>query len=926
MGFSSSFSIISKTCLFLLILFASSASSSPSKDLYDDHCNSMVPKATPTKIDFTDFPLTPFDGNIYYKGGDKIFKQESTEHPYQYPKALTIKPTGNVYQTDVSGVFKFEASLIFRSTVFYSSSSNDPNSKNKGNVAFKLHGFWSDSSGKLCMVGTGSGYSEEGKLLNLEAVLKLNYVKKSNIYTSLVDGTLESLKLENDENYFDPISILTFPSMKSYYYTFASEKSGHSVCASGGLDVLKDSLRGLTTSGDGVCSMFFRWPQTFQLDYADECKNSKGNCNPLGGIAESVPQYMSTQVIQCSEDKQRLRVLLYFSNGSYGAYDRLFDPNTTLVGEGLWDGEKNQLCVVACRILAPEGSLGNASVGNCYYRLSFRFPAKLSIRETSFIQGQIWSNKKVGDSGYFDKIKYRSHDRSFYGVETSELKYEYTEMERIKKLCPPNKEVKKKGSSYPEPLSYQMSVSMSIESSKVKNMWGNAVPLFVGNNFYEQGSHSVIANLETSAAIQNGRLKISYKIRLSLPLGTDLGGGLSAPSSSSEIYPESLISAEGIYDIETGDLCMVGCRELNSSMQISSNQTMDCEIVFKLKFPPSNSRRASDITGTMQSSRRKSDPLYFEELKISSNAYRMYESQRSIWRMDMEIAMVLISNTLAFVFVALQIFYARKNRESLPYISLVMLMFLALGHLIPLVLNFEALFMKHGYHRRFGFEREGWLQLNEVILRVVTMIALFLLLRLLQLTWTARSTDPNQKGLWGADKKAFYVCLPLYLAGGVIVLMVHSIRNHYGTAEGSSSRVIGYHHAQHSLWDDLKSYAGLVLDGFLLPQILLNMFFNSKEAALSRFFYMGTTAVRLLPHCYDLYRAYKYVNWYDGSYYFADHGADYYSTAWDIIIPCGGLVFAIFIFLQQKFGGRCVLPRKFREYQEYEKVPVVSEG
>ncbi|KAK6946721.1 Protein of unknown function DUF2921 [Dillenia turbinata] len=923
MGFSSSFSIISKTCLFLLILFASSASSSPSKDLYDDHCNSMVPKATPTKIDFTDFPLTPLDGNIYYKGGDKIFKQESPEHPYQYPKALTIKPTGNVHQTDVSGVFKFEASLIFRSTVFYSSSSNDPNSKNKGNVAFKLHGFWSDSSGKLCMVGTGSGYSEEGKLLNLETVLKLNYVKKSNIYTSLVNGTLESLKLENDENYFDPISILTFPSMKSYYYTFASEKSGHSECASGGLDDSKDLL-GLQSSG-GVCSMFSWWVQTFQLDYAAECKKTKRNCNPFAETAESVPQYMSTKTIQCSEDKQRVRFLIYFSNVSYRAYDRLFDPNTTLVGESLWDGEKNQLCVVACRILAPEGSLANASVGNCYYRLSFRFPAKLSIRETSFIQGQIWSNKKVGDSGYFDKIKYRSHQERFYEVEKLDLKYEYTEMERTSKLCPPapNNVIKKKGNSYPEPLSYEMRFSMSVESSRVKNIWGDAVPLYVGNSFYDQGTHSVIANFETLAAIQNGRLNISYKISLSLPLGTDLGGGLSAPSSSSRIDQRFEISAEGVYEIATGNLCMVGCRELNSSLQMLLDQEMDCDIVINLKFPPTSSNRASVITGTLRSSREESHPLHFEELKISANAYGMHESQRSIWRMDMEIAMVLISNTLAFVSVALQIFYARKHWELFPHISLVMLMVLALGHLIPLVLNFEALFMKDGYLHRFRHEREGWLQLNEVTVRVVTMIALFLLLRLLQLTWAARSADRNQKGLCVADKKAFYVCLPLYLAGGVIALMVHSICRNYGTAEASSSI---YRQAQHSLWDDLKSYAGLVVDGFLLPQILLNMFFNSREAALSRFFYVGMTAIRLLPHGYDLYRAYKYINRNDGSYYYANHGLDYYSTAWDIIIPCGGLAFAIIIFLQQKFGGLYILPRRFREYQEYEKAPVVSDG
>lgn len=114
------------------------------------------------------------------------------------------------------------------------------------------------------------------------------------------------------------------------------------------------------------------------------------------------------------------------------------------------------------------------------------------------------------------------------------------------------------------------------------------------------------------------------------------------------------------------------------------------------------------------------------------------------------------------------------------------------------------------------------------------------------------------------------------------------------------------------------------MDGFLLPQIMFNLFSNRKENALSCLFYFGTSFVRVLPHAYDLYRAHTYDDKYYDSYYYADPSEDFYSTAWDIVIPLGSLVFAVIIFLQQRFGGRCVLPRRFRRPEGgYEKVPMV---
>lgn len=122
----------------------------------------------------------------------------------------------------------------------------------------------------------------------------------------------------------------------------------------------------------------------------------------------------------------------------------------------------------------------------------------------------------------------------------------------------------------------------------------------------------------------------------------------------------------------------------------------------------------------------------------------------------------------------------------------------------------------------------------------------------------------------------------------------------------------------------MRSYAGLVLDGFLLPQILLNLFCNLKDKVLAPSFYVGTTAVLFLPHAFDLYRAHKYVHYFDESYIYASPGSDFYHTGWDVIMACGGLQFSILVYLQQRFGGCCILPPRFREPAVYEKVPMVS--
>ncbi|KAI4322936.1 hypothetical protein L6164_022584 [Bauhinia variegata] len=907
----------------LLVLFSlficfsfTSVSSNDSEISYKDHCTSFVPISTPKGLGTFGFhhlfPLGRIE-NGYYTGGDRIVGGESSWQQ----NSFNLR-TWNILDTADAELFKVQGSLtILNSFPFYYVRNNNTyggrsyyGGQRRPLMDIKVDGFWSESSGKLCMVGTGTGYSKAGNLLHLGVVFRLYNVFNSSNIVTLINGSLESLSSENDVNYFEPITVYMLPRW-NYEYSLDTVKAKDE-CSVG-----SDVEEGLPTKSFGFCStQILRAMRGLRLEYSSDCNSTK-NCTPFKGIPGHLPSYMSLKQLECDASKHRMRVQVRFLNTSYDRFYRAFNPKTMLMGEGWWNEGKNRLCVVAC--LFNTESLPNAHVVDCSVRLSLKIPSTWTIKETSTIVGKIWSNKTVNDSGYFGRILFRNEE--YRTVGKPGIKYQYSQLEKVRKLCPRHKPLKNKGKMFPDAFSNNMKFDMSVRNSNRPVGWGNSVPLSVDDQFYERNMPSLLySNSSLTVPYVNissgGLFNISYQIGISPSYNSTAISENSLFAMSSNPTKAVKITAEGIYDSGTGSLCMVGCRNfhLNNRTHIAQPQSVDCEILIKFQFPPLYTNDRSFIQGSIESMRDKSDPLFFTRLDLSSAAFYTEAAARTVWRIDMEIVMVLISTTLACVFLILQIFHVRRNPSVLPLSSVFMLLILTLGHMIPLVLNFEALFSQH-HNRNAVLGNVGWLEVNEIAVRLIKMVAFLLQFRLLQLTCSARKADESQKGLWIAEMKSLYATLPLYAAGFLMVLLLKWNKNVYGT------RVV-----HSSLWEDLKSYGGLVLDGFLLPQIVLNMFSNLRDNALSYSFYFGTTFVRLLPHAYDLYRAHNYFHPDKGSYYYADPSADFYSTAWDIVIPFVGTLFAVIIYLQQWLGGQCILPRRFKGSQVYEKVPAVAEA
>ncbi|XP_017237132.1 uncharacterized protein LOC108210387 isoform X1 [Daucus carota subsp. sativus] len=903
------------TCiLVLLILYKLTVSASKSSSVsYLKHCASVVPEATPTTYNANvSFPylrtLTSF-----IKGNQRIFRRNSF---YTSLTSVNFHSVRDIYETDLHGVYKIDAELsfsVYSNNNIYDLVSNSTHGRSSrrprmyGQLIFLLHGFWSESSGKGCFIGSAPWYSSEGEPLNLEVMFKLNFSMSSTYSNSFVTGELKSLSHLNDESYFSPISILSFPEVTWYEYKLISEENlkGFNVFN----NTKKRSVLGSQTGE--ICSIFNRNYITFNLEYASSCSSSLKNCSLLDGKPEYRPTSVSLHSIQCNEYENKMRFLVHLTNSSrVGGYE-MFDPSTTLFGEGFWYEKTNSLVLVACKI-SSSNSFGDAHVGDCSFRLSLYYPSVWSIEHRDRAAGHIWTNKTAEDVGYFGMINFRTSDAC---IKAPSLKYEYTEIEKVNKFFP--KKAVTREETFPTGHYHDMRFDMSVPNSEYFG-WGSAEPIFIGDESYadfsvfiqqsRQGGFGKTLESQgryAEVVSHNIPLNISYKLIFFSNGDAKLGAGHSSLNTSLNSFGQLVISAEGVYDAETGHLCMVGCRNL------VSNNLLDCDILLNFQFSGSMKTQGGLVKGSMQSTREQSDELFFQHLNITSSRFSDSDAERSLWRIDLEITMILISNMNACIFVCFQLYHVKRYPSTVPYMSLVMLVILTLAHMVPLVLNFEAQFLRQ-HTRNIYLNSYSWLEVNEVIVRVAKMVAFLLQFQLLRLAWTARHTgDSNQSGISVAERKTLLVSLPIYIVGGMVAFFLKSTRNSHskGPLALNCSRAC---QQQQNLWGDFIAYASLILDGFLFPQVLLNIFQMSRRSALSTPFVLGTTFVHSIPHAYHLYQAKNYVPAHDGPDVYVNRSAELYSSAWDIISPLVSLLLVAIIFLQQRYGGRFFLPKKFQ--------------
>uniref|UniRef100_A0A7N2LK48 DUF2921 domain-containing protein n=1 Tax=Quercus lobata TaxID=97700 RepID=A0A7N2LK48_QUELO len=393
---------------------------------YSQHCNDVDPEPPLSSDnvpvshsnDFHSFQFAFFSGSV------GIFNRTSESRI-----SLSFNPS-YIKNTTSHGVHKVKATLNIRDPWKYSVFGRrrlGRISYRKDDSVFSVNGYWSESSGKLCMVGSGKSYVGSFSSKYPDVVLKLT-----------VQKIIAFMNPDYEYALVDKIDCLS-----------AQEGGGDINLSPSKLD-------------HGVCSVFSGQTSDYDLHYWSDCGSV--NCNPLRGSIEYLPSRFAYRGVRCDQRSRK----------------------------DAWDEKENKFCGVACRILA------NASVGDCSIGFSLRFPAVISLRNSSSIVGEIWSKKDVKDSGYFGRIGFQSWGRP---IDPQGLRYEYTEIEAVRNSCTQGVEiVRGKGKTYPDGFSLDMGFGILVKNTEGKVTSGFLRPQFVGDVLYVhqdelKSNHSRMLNM-----------------------------------------------------------------------------------------------------------------------------------------------------------------------------------------------------------------------------------------------------------------------------------------------------------------------------------------------------------------------------------------------------------------------------------------------
>ncbi|WVZ69292.1 hypothetical protein U9M48_018102 [Paspalum notatum var. saurae] len=908
--------------LLLMLLHATTTAS------FSSLCNSTPPPDLPVASPSLGAPLalpSIFTGH-FSGGGDLRFAPDDRSY---YTRAFTLSPRdGSARATTDPAVVHLSATLTLSGTRRHSGL---PHS-----VSFGLDGYYSisnassTSTAALCMAGSGSYAREDGfgVVVLSDVVLRLRLPHPANLSRPFVTGRLGGAD-------FDSVALVAYAEDDYEYGETAAS------CPPPPAPVRALAVRQVLRRAGFSCG---RLRALLRRSYSLKYRAPNGRAASGGDSFPLRLRHGSMYVnqLRCAADGAVRAYMVFYTNQSNASpfnytarwrfqrqrerqHQRDFlIGDEALVAQGSWDLSRSQLCLRACRVATSDLSRADLDVRECGIVVRFWFPAEWSIRDRSVAAGTIWNtstSNSGGDTAAGGVISVSSRTGGYMG-NLSDIKYSYSRVEEAKKHynSMPALSTERKG-RFPSNYSY-WDFTFKFFLKKQRGLRGYASPVTIGSALVEGGGLMAEEAFAEAVDVKQRLLNVSYDLQFQQAAYLNY----SHVKNNSPQPRRTRISAEGVYDTKTGSLCMVTCQA------VANGSSSDCEILVTVQFAPMDAVEENRAVGTIRSLRKKGDPLFFEALELVG--YGMYAQRRgeSSSRVDMESVMLVLSMTLSCVFTALQLRHVRKHPEALPATSATMLAVLALGYVIPLVLNLEDMYADSRKRFFVQLTTGGSLELNEFMLRASTMLAFVLQLRLLQLSLSRRgSTDNNQAATASkhedpaasssesdSERSTLWICLPLYALGAVVVWIVHmtDVDDAHGARAGALSAL-----RRPALVDDLAAYAGLVLDGFLLPQVVRNAFSGARVPALSPWFYGGGTVIRAAPHVYDVFRRRNYVPSWRPSYVYANPRDDLFGVAWDVAIPCGAALLAVVLFLQQRLGGAFLCCLRSGRSGEYQKAP-----
>lgn len=782
-----------------------------------------------------------------------------------------------------------------------------------------------------------------------QILLVLRFPMKFTLTSRVIQGELRSLNPKSNLKYFDNIHILS--QLGGVHYDFVSEKSVKKACAP---YPYNDSLMKKNISmyrGSSFCRVLQEMTreQAFTVLPNWRCNSTDVFCRKLGpfvsdkeinrtdGSFKNVKIYMQdvTCKIQGSNKNDiSASVSAVFravspSENLYSAWRRSALNNMTMVSEGMWKSSSGQLCMVGCL------GLVNGEKISCDSRICLYIPISFTLKQRSILVGSISS---INDKPTYFPL---SFEKLFQPMELwshfsdSHPFYSYTKIALAGAVLERNEAfsfgsvIKKSLLRYPkleDTESYEFSESLLSEDltlhvpallnpaagSRTSRIDVQLDIISVGSFFgrYWSGLNGSISDVETP---YHSRPEYTEK-QLLLNVSAQL-------SPLDQMYSNfSALFLEGIYDPHVGHMYLVGCRDVRASWKVLFDSMdledgLDCQIEVVVSYPPTTAQWLVNPTAkiSISSRRTEDDPFYFSPIKLETMP-TMYRRQRQdiLSRKSVEGILRILTLSLAIACISSQILYINRNLESVPYTSLIMLGIQSLGYTLPLVTGAEAVFKRRGgpesYNdNSYDLEDNLWFLVIDYIVKLLVVISLLLTLRLFQKVWKSRirllRQAPLEPHRVPSDKWVLIATLFIHLIGYVAVLIVRASR----TAEIRvvSDMVPSVSPSSHMMqgWKrDLQEYVGLVQDFFLLPQIIGNLLWQIDCRPLRKFYFIGITLVRLLPHFYDFIRAPTVNPYFVQEYDFVNPSMDFYSRFGDVFIPLIAFILAVVVYIQQRWN------------------------
>ncbi|KAL3528824.1 hypothetical protein ACH5RR_008146 [Cinchona calisaya] len=795
-----------------------------------------------------------------------------------------------------------------------------------------------------------SGYVNQPPLVQDDRILLvLRYPRTFTLVRRSIRGSMKSLNLKSNLKFFSKISMSSWLAA-SANYEFGSEKIVSRACdpypykdslMNGDFDVYK---------GLDFCNILDKFTKQEALTIVPnwKCNGTDDFCSKLGPFrtdkeikvtdgsfkdVKLVIQDFRCQEMTVQGDPGFRRISSVFravppSEKKFIAAERTGLNNMTLSAEGIWKSSSGQLCMVGCLGLLDSEHTG------CHSRVCLYIPLSFSIKQRSIIMGT-FSSIDGGTRPYFPL----SFDKLVRPAElwdqftAARPFYKYSKIDAagavLEKSEPFNfgNIVKKSLLKFPKLEGTEtFLVSLSLLSEDL-TLHIPAVPDSFSSSFLSRTDFQMeivslgplfgrywSPNVSTTEQENPYHDKAEYTEK-QLLLNVSAQIGLTGKSYDNF----SVLFVEGLYNQHVGKMYLIGCRDVRASWNILHESMdleagLDCQIEVMVSYPPTTASWLVNPTASISISSRRNedDPLYFRPVKLQTFPV-VYRGQREdiLSRRGVEGSLRILTLSFAIACLLSQIFCIRDNADSVPYISLVMLGTQALGYSLPLITGAEAIFEKmssESYENpSYDLEKSQVIRVIDYTVKLLVLVAFSLTLRLCQKVWRSRirllTRTPLEPHRVPNEKWVLLTTLTIHVIGYAIVLFVHSLSTSHRPLQ--TERFIDSSGKSQTLreWEtELEEYSGLIQDLFLLPQIIGNYVWQLHCKPLTKFYYIGITAVRLLPHVYDFVRSPIPNPYFSEEYEFVNPRFNFFSKFGDIAIPVTAAVLAVIAYVQQRWN------------------------